>query len=125
MSRSRSAALGAITVTVFTAVAAAAYAGTDHWYASAMAAGVGNASVEAHSITYIQGSANLNGFCVAKDQGITGNAPATRAVAGLRTCATSGGFASRSENSACCYHGWADNQTAATITFNSSTYYDY
>jgi hypothetical protein len=125
MLRSRSAALGTLTVTVFVAFATAAYAGSDYWYATTMNAGVGNASVGAHSITYIQGSANLNGFCVAKDQGITGNAPANRAVAGMRTCAASGGFASRSENGACCFHGWADNQTAVTITFNNTTHYDY
>jgi hypothetical protein len=117
--------VGAIAATVVAVFAPAAHAGTDHWYATTLNAGLGYASVDAHSITYIQGAANLNGFCVAKDQGITGYDVATRSVAGGRTCATSGGFASRSENGACCYHGWIDNQTGSAIAVNSSTYYSF
>jgi hypothetical protein len=117
--------VGAVTAAVVAVFAPAAHAGTDHWYATTLNASFGYASVEAHSITYIQGSANVNGFCVAKDQGITGYAAATRSVAGTRTCATSGGFASRLENGACCYHGWIDNQTGGPIVVNSSTYYSF
>jgi hypothetical protein len=125
MRSSKSGVLAAILATVFAVFATAAFATSDAWYASTMASGLGNASVGAHSITYIQGSADHNGFCVAKDQGITGYDSASRNVAGTRTCASSGGFVSRSENGACCYHGWADNSTASSITFNSSTRYDY
>lgn len=125
MLRSRNAVLGTMTVTLFAVFATAAFAASDFWFSGGMPAGSGFASTAAHSVTYIQGSANLNGFCVAKDQGLAGYDTAWRNVAGARACATSGGFASRSENGTCCYHGWADNQTGGTITFNGATRYDY
>jgi hypothetical protein len=113
-----------MTVTLFAVFATAAFAASDFWFSGGLPSGSGFASTAAHSINYIQGSGNLNGFCVAKDQGISGYDTAWRNV-GTRACATSGGFASRSENSACCYHGWVDNQTGSTITLNGATRYDY
>jgi hypothetical protein len=125
MRKRPAAVLAAVMVLVFAAFATAAYATSDAWFSGSMASGLGFASTGAHSITYIQGSADHNGFCVAKDQGITGYDVASRNVAGGRTCASSGGFASRSENGSCCYHGWADNGTGGAIVFGSTTRYDY
>jgi hypothetical protein len=103
--------------------ATVAIGGTDHFFGGTLPAGFGFAGANPHSINYIEGTANFNGFCVAKDTGLTGFDFATRAVAGARTCATSGQFAARYENGACCYHGWIDNQTAVNMMIYS--YYSY
>jgi hypothetical protein len=125
MRKRRTGVLTAVAILVCAAFATAAYATSDPWFSGNMAAGLGYASSGAHSISYIQGSADSNGFCVAKDQGISGYDSASRSVAGTRTCATSGGFASRTENSSCCFHGWADNGTGSAIVFFTTTHYDY
>lgn len=125
MRRRRTAAVGVVLAIVFAVFATAAYASSDYWLSGTLASGFGFASTAAHSMTYIQGSATNNGFCVAKDQGLAGYDVASRNVAGTRTCATSGGFASRSENGSCCYHGWADNGTGSSMSFYSTTRYDY
>lgn len=110
---------------MFAASATVAYAASDAWFSGTLAAATGYASIDAHSITYIQGSASANGFCVAKDQGLAGYAPSSHTPVGTQACATSGGFASRSENGACCYHGWIVNNNGSEITVGSSTRYDY
>jgi hypothetical protein len=125
MRRARRALGGAVLAAVFGLSATVAYGASDFWFSGSLAAGWGVASNDAHSITYIQGVANANGFCVAKDQGLAGFGSASRTTAGTQACATSGGFASRSENGACCYHGWIANKTGGTITVDSSTRYDY
>jgi hypothetical protein len=117
--------LGVALVVVFSAFATVAYASSDQWFSGNLGSGLGFASTNAHSISYIQGSGNLNGFCVAKDQGLAGYDVASRNVVGTRACASSGGFASRSENSSCCYHGWVDNGTGSGIVIGTSTRYDY
>jgi len=125
MRRGHRGLLGIALVVVFGACVATAYAGSDHWFANNLASGLGYASSEAHSITYIEGDASANGFCVAKDTGLSGYGSSSRTPAGTPACASSGGFASRSENGACCYHGWIANGTGATITVYSATHYSY
>jgi hypothetical protein len=125
MRRARVALVGAVLAAVFGGFAVAAYAATDHWFSGPLLSGVGFASTEAHSITYIEGTANTNGFCVAKDTGTTGYGPSSHTPAGTPQCASSGGFASRSENGACCYHGWISNGTGNNMTVDSSTHYTY
>jgi hypothetical protein len=125
MRKARRALGGAVLAVAVGVSATAAYAASDFWFSGSLSSGVAVASVGAHSITYIQGVANANGFCVAKDQGFSGFGSASAATAGTQACATSGGFASRSENGACCYHGWIGNKTAGTITVDPATRYDY
>lgn len=115
----------AVMVVALLSAAATALAGSDHWFSGTLVQGYGFASTEAHSISYIEATGNHNGFCVAKDTGTTGYASATKTTAGSRTCSSSGGFAARVENSACCYHGWVDNSTGSSIIFDSSTHYSY
>ena len=115
----------AVMVIALLSTAAVALAGSDHWFSGTLVQGYGFASTEAHSISYIEATGNHNGFCVAKDTGTTGYASATKTTAGSRTCSSSGGFAARVENSACCYHGWVDNSTASSIIFDTSTHYSY
>ncbi|WP_324909831.1 hypothetical protein [Baekduia sp.] len=110
---------------VFGVCATAAYGTSDFWFSGSLATNAGFASTDAHSITYIQGSADHNGFCVAKDQGLAGFDVATRATVGTQACASSGGFASRSEDGSCCYHGWIANKNTFAISVNSTTRYDY
>lgn len=105
--------------------AAAALAGSDHWFSGTLVQGYGYASTAAHSIVYIEATGNQNGFCVAKDTGTAGYASATKTTAGSRTCSSSGGFAARVENGNCCFHGWVDNSTGNSIIFDSSTHYSY
>jgi hypothetical protein len=125
MRRGRKPAGCVVLAVVLTLSASSALAASDFWYTGTLADTTGYAGLAAHSITYIQGVANANGFCVAKDQGITGYAGAGRTPAGTQACATSGGFASRSENAACCYHGWIANKNETEITVDPSTRYDY
>jgi hypothetical protein len=125
MRRARRALGGAVLAAVFGLGATVAYATSDFWFSGSLGTGLGYASTTAHSITYIQGVANANGFCVAKDTGLSGQGPANRTTAGTQACATSGGFASRSEDGSCCFHGWIANKTGGGITVTSSTRYDY
>jgi hypothetical protein len=125
MQKARTAALGAALVVVFAVFATAAYAVDDPWFSGSRGAGLGFASTGAHSITYIEGTANFNGFCVAKDTGLSGYGSSSRTPAGTPSCASSGGFANRTENGACCYHGWISNPLGFAITVNSSTHYSY
>ena len=115
----------AVIAVALASATAAALAGSDHWFSGTLVIGYGYASTEAHSMTYIEATGDHNGFCVAKDTGTAGYASATKTTAGSRTCSASGGFASRSENGACCYHGWLDNNTGNNIVFDSSTHYSY
>ena len=125
MRRGRRWVFGAVLAGVFCLCATAAYSASDFWFSGPLSSGIGFASTDAHSITYIQGAGSVNGFCVAKDQGTAGFGPASRSTAGAQACATSGGFASRSENGACCYHGWIANKTGGGMTVYTSTRYDY
>lgn len=125
MRRTRRALGGAVLSVLFGLSATAAYAASDFWFSGTLDAGLGFASADAHSITYIQGSADHNGFCVAKDQGLAGFGAASRSTAGTQACATSGGFASRTEDGACCYHGWIANKNGFSIAVSSTTRYDY
>jgi hypothetical protein len=115
----------ALVVAVMAIGATSASAGIDYWFSSTLNAGFGFASVDAHSINYIEGDANYNGFCIAKDQGISGYAPASHTPVGTVACASSGGFVARTENGACCYHGWIANGLGNAISVYSSTHYSY
>lgn len=126
MQKVRRALGGAVlTVALVAANATVAHAAEDTWYSGGLSAEVAVASVGAHSIVYIQGVANANGFCIAKDQGFSGFGSTTAGTAGAQSCATSGGFVSRSENATCCYHGWIGNPLTGSITVSPSTRYDY
>lgn len=125
MHRARRALGGAVLMVVFGVSATVAYAGSDNWFSGSLSPDVAVASGNAHSITYIQGVANANGFCVAKDLGFGGSGSSTTATAGVQACATSGGFASRGEDGTCCYHGWIGNKTSGTITVDPTTRYDF
>lgn len=125
MRKARRALGGAVLVAVFAISATVAFAGSDAWFSGSLSPMVAVASTEAHSIIYIQGSANANGFCIAKDTGFAGAGVTTNATDGAQSCATSGGFVSRGENGACCYHGWIGNYNGSAITVNNSTRYDY
>lgn len=125
MSRRRMTMLCATLVVAFALAATSAFATNDNWFSGTLPAGFGFDSTGAHSIVYIEGTANANGFCVAKDQGLAGYDFATRSVAGARACATSGGFAARTENGVCCYHGWIDNDLGGAISVDPSTHYSY
>ena len=104
---------------------ATALATADHWFSGTLVHGFGYASTGAHSIVYIEATGDHNGFCIAKDTGLTGYDVASRLTAGPRTCASSGGFAASTEDGSCCYHGWVDNSTSGDIIFDASTHYSY
>jgi hypothetical protein len=121
----RKALVGVATLSLAAASTATALAGADHYFSGTLVSGRGWAGSEAHSVTYVEGDADTNGFCVAKDQGITGYAASSRAVAGTRACASSGGFASRNEDGSCCYHGWIDNGTGGSMIVSTATHTSY
>lgn len=121
----RKALVGVATLSIAAASTATALAGADHYFSGTLVAGRGWDGTEAHSVTYVEGDANANGFCVAKDQGSTGYASASKSVSGTRACASSAGFASRSEDGSCCYHGWIDNQTGSDMIVATATHTSY
>jgi hypothetical protein len=123
--RRRKALIGVATLSIAAASTATALAGTDHFFSGTLVSGRGWAGTEAHSVTYIEGDADSNGFCVAKDQGTTGYASATKLTSGVRACASSSGFASRTEDGSCCYHGWIDNSTANSMIISTATHTTY
>jgi hypothetical protein len=125
MRKARRALGGAVLTIMLASTATAAHATDDTWFSGGLSSEAAVASVGAHSIFLIQGFANANGFCIAKDLGFSGLGTTTTATAGGQSCATSGGFVARSENSACCYHGWIGNPLGFTITVSPSTRYDY
>jgi 2-keto-3-deoxy-6-phosphogluconate aldolase len=125
MRKARRALGGAVLVVVFGVCATVAYGTSDFWFSGNLSSEVAVASTGAHSITYIQGVATSSNFCVAKDTGFAGLGSTTNPTAGTQACATSGGFASRSENGACCYHGWIGNYNNFTINVHPTTRYDY
>jgi hypothetical protein len=125
MRKARRALGGAVLMIMLASNATAAHATDDTWFSGGLPSEVAVASVGAHSILAIQGFANANGFCIAKDVGFSGVGMTTTATAGVQSCATSGGFVSRTENGTCCYHGWIGNPLGFTITVNPSTRYDY
>lgn len=118
-------ALGSAVLAMLFGCCATAHATDDTWFSGSLSAEVAVASVGAHSILSIQGFANANGFCIAKDTGFSGLGSTTNGTAGGQSCATSGGFVARSENGTCCYHGWIGNPLTGTITVSPSTRYDY
>lgn len=126
MRRGWVALFGVVLIGVFAAFATVALAATNHWFSGTLTPGYGYASTAANSITYIEGTGNYNGFCVAKDQDISGYALlSAHSPTGTSACASSGGFASRSENGACCWHGWIGNGTSNDLLVDSSTHYSY
>lgn len=119
-------ALGCAVLTIMLAFGAtAAQAGSDFWFAGNLTFEQAVASTTSHSITFIQGVGTANGFCIAKDSGFAGSGNTTGGTAGVQTCATSGGFASRSENGACCFHGWIGLPIMATVNIHPATRYDF
>jgi hypothetical protein len=110
---------------VFGLCATAAPAAEDTWFSGTLTTELANASVGAHSIVYIQGVGTANGFCVAKDTGFSGFGNTTSGTAGTQTCATSGGFASRTENGACCFHGWIGLPIVGSVAIHPTTRYDF
>jgi hypothetical protein len=125
MRKARRALGGAVLTIMLASTATAAHATDDTWFNGVLSSEVAVASVGAHSILSIQGFANANGFCIAKDTGFSGVGSTTNGTAGGQSCATSGGFVARTENGACCYHGWIGNPLAGSITVSPSTRYDY
>ncbi|WP_027005776.1 hypothetical protein [Conexibacter woesei] len=121
----RKALIGVATLSIAAASTATALAGADHYFSGTLVSGRGWAGSEAHSVTYIEGSGDHNGFCVAKDQGTTGYASATKTTSGTRACSSTGGFASRTEDGSCCYHGWVDNATGLDIIIATTTHTSY
>lgn len=105
---------------------AIALASTDHWFAGPLGAfgtsTSGYASFAAHSISYIEGDADHNGFCVGREQGATGyNQQSFFADA----CASSGGTAAAFVTPVCCNHANIANTHSFSITVLSATHYDY
>jgi hypothetical protein len=121
----RKALIGVATLSIAAASTATALAGADHYFSGTLVSGRGWDGTEAHSVTYVEGDADTNGFCVAKDQGSTGYSSAGKSVSGTRACASSAGFAARTEDGSCCYHGWIDNQTGGSMIVSTATHTSY
>jgi hypothetical protein len=125
MRKARRALGGAVLTITLASNATVAHAAHDTWFSGGLSPEAAVASNEAHSILSISGFANANGFCIAKDTGFAGLGSTTNGTAGGQSCATSGGFVARSENGACCFHGWIGNPLSISITVSPSTRYDY
>ena len=96
-----------------------------HWFSGALSNNYGYASIEAHSLTYVQGDANHNEFCIAAEQGSAGSY--YDPSGGDCQVYSSGSFAAAAFYSGnCCYHATIVNLgPLSSITVSSATHYDY
>jgi hypothetical protein len=108
-------------------IASVALATAEHWFSGTLAASTANEGGPRHAITYVQGNADHNNFCVAGDT----RGPGNYAGAGLSTalpqaCASSGGVAAVSYGSpSCCQYGFIDNNNGFAISVSSATHYNW
>jgi hypothetical protein len=119
------AALSLMALVYIMMTAPTAQAGVDHWFSGSLPYQFGWASTAAHSISYIQGSANHDTFCVGLEQGVTGSyfdAPAYSDCYAY----SSGGGVSVYFTPTCCFHATIVNGGPFNpISVNSATHYDY
>jgi hypothetical protein len=115
-------ALGACAA--FAAAPAGACTSPCHWYEGSLSNGFGQASGEAHSLTYVQGNANHNEFCIGEE---TGNAGSYKDNGGDCQVFSNGTFAaSDNYDGSCCFHATIVNTgPLSTISVTSATHYDY
>jgi hypothetical protein len=106
------------------APAGATCASPCHWYEGALSDGFGQASIEAHSLTYVQGNANHNEFCIGEE---TGSAGSYKDNGSDCQVFSAGNFAaSDNYDGSCCFHATIVNTgPLSSITVSSSTHYDY
>lgn len=102
----------------------AACASPCHWFSGALSINFGFASIEAHSLTYVQGNANHNEFCIGAEAGSAGS---YKDSGGDCQAFSSGSFAASAHYSgACCFHATIVNVgPLSSITVTSATHYDY
>jgi hypothetical protein len=95
-----------------------------HWFSGGLSLNFGYASIEAHSLTYVQGNANHNEFCIAAE---TGNAGSYKDSGGDCQVFSSGAFeAAAFYSGSCCFHATIVNVgPLSSINVSTSTHYDY
>lgn len=96
-----------------------------HWFSGELAKNWAYASIEAHSLTYIQGNANHNEFCIGAEAGSAGSYKDTSAsdcqVYSGGTFAAAGFY-----GGSCCFHATIVNVgPLSSINVTSATHYNY
>jgi len=96
-----------------------------HWFSGELAKNWAFASIEAHSLTYVQGNANHNEFCIGAEAGSAGSYKDVSAsdcqVFSSGTFAAAGFY-----SGACCFHATIVNVgPLSSIVVSSATHYDY
>jgi hypothetical protein len=106
------------------ASSARACASPCHWFEGTLSDGFGQASIEAHGLTYVQGNANHNEFCIGREMGSAGS---YKDAGGDCSIWSEGTFAADvTFGGACCYHATIVNfGPLSSITVTSATHYDY
>ena len=103
---------------------AAAAATSESWFTGNLSSGEGNASSDAHSITYVQGNTSSGAaLCVGTEDGFAGyfsdSSGGYCQYSGYQAAA---GYFSGS----CCYHALVENRGPANhANINSATHFDY
>ena len=107
------------------APASATCASPCHWFTGGLSDGWGYASIEAHSLTYVQGDANHNEFCIGAETGSAGSY--SDPGAGDCQAFSAGSFAASAFYSgSCCFHATIVNVgPLSSISVTSATHYDY
>jgi hypothetical protein len=105
--------------------ASATCASPCHWFSGALSKNWAYASIEAHSLTYVEGDANHNEFCIGAEQGSAGSY--SDPGGGDCQAFSSGNFvAARFYSGNCCFHATIVNLgPLSSITVTSATHYDY
>jgi hypothetical protein len=118
-------ALAVCATAVLATPASATCASPCHWYSGALSLNFGYASIEAHSLTYVQGNANHNEFCIGAEQGSAGSY-SDPSASDCQAWSNGTFAASRFYSGACCFHATIVNVgPLSSITVSSSTHYDY
>jgi hypothetical protein len=106
------------------AASAHACASPCHWFEGALSEDFGYASIEAHSLTYVQGNANHNEFCVGREAGTAGSYKDTGGDCAVWSEGTFAADTTFGGN--CCYHATIVNVgPLSSISVTSPTHYDY
>lgn len=118
-------ALALSATAVLATPASATCASPCHWYSGALSLNWAYASIEAHSLTYVQGNANHNEFCIGAEQGSAGSY-FDPSASDCQAWSNGTFAASRFYSGACCFHATIVNVgPLSSITISSSTHYDY
>lgn len=117
-------ALALLASVILAAPASATCASPCHWFSGPLSDDWAYASIEAHSLTYVQGDANHNEFCIGAEQGSAGSY--ADSGGDCQTWSNGTFAAAHFYSGACCFHATIVNVgPLSSISITTATHYDY